>query len=89
MAPPLPKLRQDRVRLIIFIYRKEDTSVEDFQNYWRNEHSQIFSSIAIVKKNLLGYEQVREAFRSRRTRANLEHCLSQSNSTAPVRLVFC
>ena len=35
-------------------------SRDEFQRYWREEHSDIFSSIAIVKKNLVNYEQVRE-----------------------------
>ena len=34
-------------------------SLEEFQAYWRDEHSKCFQSIPIVKKNLLNYEQVR------------------------------
>ncbi len=55
----MPKLRTDRVRLVILVHRKDGMSLEDFQSYWRDEHSQVFSSIPIVKKNLLNYEQVR------------------------------
>lgn len=36
-------------------------SRDEFQRYWREEHSDIFSNIAIVKKNLVKYEQVRES----------------------------
>lgn len=53
--------RQGRVRLTLLVYRKQGMSLEEFQQYWKNEHSHVFSSIAIVKKNLLSYEQVREA----------------------------
>ena len=55
----MPKNRTDRVPLAVFTYRKPAMSVEDLQAYWRDEHSKIFSSIPIVKKNLLSYEQVR------------------------------
>jgi hypothetical protein len=55
----MPKLRTDRVRLVILVHRKDGMSLEDFQAYWRDEHSQVFSSIPVVKKNLLNYEQVR------------------------------
>lgn len=53
--------RQDRVRLTLLVYRKQGMSLDEFQKYWKDEHSQVFSSIAIVKKNLLTYVQVREA----------------------------
>jgi len=55
----MPSVRTDRVRLVILVHRKEGMSLEDFQAYWRDEHSQVFTSIPIVKKNLLNYEQVR------------------------------
>ncbi|KAL2048897.1 hypothetical protein ABVK25_010849 [Lepraria finkii] len=44
---------------VVFIHRKPETSVEDFQAYWRDEHSKVFSSIPTVKKNLLSYEKAR------------------------------
>ena len=55
-----PTASKDRVRLTLLVYRKPGMSLNDFQQYWREQHSQIFTSIAIVKKNLLRYEQVRE-----------------------------
>ena len=55
-------VRQHRVRLTLLVYRKPDLSLDEFQQYWKNQHSEIFSSIAVVKKNLLSYEQVREAY---------------------------
>ena len=55
-----PVARKDRVRFTILVYRKPGMSRDEFQKYWREEHSDIFSNIAIVKKNLLNYEQVRE-----------------------------
>lgn len=53
--------RQDRVRLTLLVYRKQGMSLDEFQQYWKNQHSKVFSGIAIVKKNLLSYVQVREA----------------------------
>ena len=55
-----PVARKDRVRFTILVYRKPGMSRDEFQRYWREEHSGIFSNIAIVKKNLVNYEQVRE-----------------------------
>ena len=55
-----PTASKDRVRLTLLVYRKPGMSLNDFQQYWREQHSQIFTSIAIVKKNLLRYEQVRK-----------------------------
>lgn len=43
-------------------------SHEEFYAYWRDEHTQIFPTIPIVKKNLLDYEQVWPSF--------LRHCRS-------------
>lgn len=54
-----PIARKDRVRFTILVYRKPGMSRDEFQRYWREEHSDIFSNIAIVKKNLVNYEQVR------------------------------
>ena len=61
--PPLhpPKelhARHDRVRLTILLHRKQGMSTEDFQKYWRDEHSQLFANLKTVKRNLLTYEQV-------------------------------
>ena len=53
--------RQDRVRLTLLVYRKQGMSLDEFQKYWKDEHSKVFSSIAVVKRNLLTYVQVREA----------------------------
>ena len=32
--------------------------MEEFRDHWFNQHGKIFSSLAIVKKNVLKYEQV-------------------------------
>lgn len=69
--------RKDRVRLTLLVYRKQGMSLDEFQQYWKNQHSEVFTSIAIVKKNLLNYEQVREA------------CISQSRSIASQGLTSC
>ncbi|KAL6717767.1 hypothetical protein ACLMJK_003852 [Lecanora helva] len=49
--------RKDRVRLVTLVYRKKDTSFEDFSNYWANEHAKLFKELPIAKQNLLSYEQ--------------------------------
>lgn len=53
--------RKDRVRLTLLVYRKPGMSLDEFHQYWKNQHAELFSSIAIVKKNLLSYVQMREA----------------------------
>lgn len=64
MTPPnLPAaLRTDRVRMVALLYPKEGLSFEEFDQYWLNEHSKVFTSIDIVKKNFLKYEQVQFNF---------------------------
>lgn len=52
------RYRRDRVRLTVLVFRKEGMSTEEFQKYWRDQHSQCFAHLKIVKKNLLKYEQV-------------------------------
>jgi hypothetical protein len=51
-------LRKDPVRVVGFIKKRDDLSHEEFYRYWIEEHSKLFSSITIVKKNLVKYEQV-------------------------------
>ncbi|KAH9942249.1 uncharacterized protein BXZ73DRAFT_97667 [Epithele typhae] len=52
-----PTLRTDRVRLAVLMAPKPGLSFEEFDDYWLNVHGNIFSSIAIAKRNLLKYEQ--------------------------------
>ncbi|KAI0769380.1 hypothetical protein BD413DRAFT_604961 [Trametes elegans] len=56
-AAPTPSVRTDRVRLAVLMAPKPGLSFEEFDRYWLNVHANIFSSIAIAKKNLLKYEQ--------------------------------
>ncbi|KAF8899394.1 hypothetical protein BD779DRAFT_1429099, partial [Infundibulicybe gibba] len=49
--------RKDRVRLVLLIKRKEGITNEEFSEYWANSHARLFSSVPIVKQNLLKYEQ--------------------------------
>jgi len=51
-------LRTDRIRVVSFVKKKDDLSQEEFHRYWLEEHSKVFSSIAIAKRNLLKYEQM-------------------------------
>ena len=57
-GPDCAKVRADRVRLVIMLYRKQGMSAEEFRDYWQKQHSKIFAGLAIVKKNLLKYQQV-------------------------------
>ncbi|KZP06485.1 hypothetical protein FIBSPDRAFT_318082 [Athelia psychrophila] len=50
-------IRTDRVRLAGFLKKKQDLTTEEFLSYWLNNHGKLFSSLDIVKKNLLKYEQ--------------------------------
>ena len=53
-----PALRTDRVRLAVLMAPKPGLSFEEFDRYWLDVHAEVFSSIAIAKRNLLKYEQV-------------------------------
>lgn len=55
-----PTLRPDRVRLAVLMAPKHGLSFEEFDRYWLDVHAKVFSSISIVKRNLLKYEQVRQ-----------------------------
>ncbi|KAI0326539.1 hypothetical protein GY45DRAFT_1258785 [Cubamyces sp. BRFM 1775] len=52
-----PAVRTDRVRLAVLMAPKPGLSFEEFDRYWLDVHAEVFSSIAIVKRNLLKYEQ--------------------------------
>ncbi|CDO76018.1 hypothetical protein BN946_scf184665.g10 [Trametes cinnabarina] len=56
-SSPKPTLRTDRVRLVVLMAPKPGLSFEEFDRYWLNVHAEVFSSIAIAKRNLLKYEQ--------------------------------
>lgn len=53
--------KQDRVRLTLLVHRKPGLSLSEFQKYWREQHAGVFTGIAVVKKNLLSYQQVCKA----------------------------
>ncbi len=57
-AAATPSLRSDRVRLAVLMSPKPGLSFEEFDRYWLDVHADVFTSIAIVKRNLLKYEQV-------------------------------
>ncbi|KAJ7475961.1 hypothetical protein FB451DRAFT_1173905 [Mycena latifolia] len=50
-------LRTDRVRLVMFLRRKSTLTREEFSQYWSGTHAALFSSLEIVKTNLIKYEQ--------------------------------
>ncbi|KAJ7158628.1 hypothetical protein C8R46DRAFT_395815 [Mycena filopes] len=49
--------RTDRVRLVVLLKRKSTLSKEEFHQYWSEQHAALFSSLDIVKTNLVKYEQ--------------------------------
>ena len=51
-------LTPNRVRLAVLATPKEGLTTEEFHDYWLNHHASLFSSIGVVKRNLLKYEQV-------------------------------
>jgi hypothetical protein len=51
--------RTDRVRVVVLLKKKPTLSKEEFHKYWSGTHSALFSSLDIVKSNLVKYEQVR------------------------------
>ena len=54
----IPSYVPNRVRMLVFFTRKNGTTPEQFQDYWRTKHSKTFGDVAIVRKNLIKYEQV-------------------------------
>jgi len=61
IQPPLTKtimsLRTDRARITVLFTKKADVSQEDFERFWTVEHPKLFSSLDIVKSNIVRYEQ--------------------------------
>ncbi|KAG7100174.1 hypothetical protein E1B28_001953 [Marasmius oreades] len=51
-------IRTDRVKLLIFIKKRKDMSVDEFEKYWLKEHSRVYSSFVEGKKEPLVYEQM-------------------------------
>ena len=54
-----PSVKADRVRLVFLMTPADGLSDEQFKNYWLENHGPLFTSLPIVKKNVLKYEQVR------------------------------
>ncbi|EGO19071.1 hypothetical protein SERLADRAFT_339737, partial [Serpula lacrymans var. lacrymans S7.9] len=50
-------LRTDRVRIVALFKKKDGISKEDFDKFWLDDHSKLFNSLPVVKKNILKYEQ--------------------------------
>jgi hypothetical protein len=55
---PGPAVAEKRARMVALMYPKAGLPFEEIDRYWGDEHARIFTSIAIVKKNLIKYEQV-------------------------------
>ncbi|KAJ7364153.1 hypothetical protein DFH08DRAFT_838454 [Mycena albidolilacea] len=49
--------RTDRVRIVVLLKRKPTLSKEEFHKHWTETHGPLFSSLDVVKRNLLKYEQ--------------------------------
>ncbi|KAG6919075.1 hypothetical protein DXG01_009328 [Tephrocybe rancida] len=54
---PIP-FRTDRVRLLVFLKRKQGITHEEFSHYWHGPHARAFMSLDIVKTNVITYEQL-------------------------------
>ncbi|RDB24419.1 hypothetical protein Hypma_008456 [Hypsizygus marmoreus] len=62
MSTPFAK---DRVRLLIFMKRKEGLTREQFSRHWLDPHAKLFMSLESFKANVTKYEQLHanEAYR--------------------------
>ncbi|TCD63180.1 hypothetical protein EIP91_005877 [Steccherinum ochraceum] len=47
----------DRVRVYCMLPPKEGLSFEEFSEYWRGPHGELFKNLPFVQKNFLKYEQ--------------------------------
>ncbi|KAG6919074.1 hypothetical protein DXG01_009327 [Tephrocybe rancida] len=54
---PSDTIRNDRVRVLVLMKRKASLTREEFSKYWRKVHAPLFTSLNIVKTNVLRYEQ--------------------------------
>ena len=48
-----------RFRMVVLVTPKAGVSQEEFSAYWKDKHAPLFLTLAISKKNLYKYEQVR------------------------------
>ncbi|KAJ8085304.1 hypothetical protein PM082_004099 [Marasmius tenuissimus] len=60
-------LRTDRVRTVIFLKKREDITIDEFSQYWLDNHSKVLLDFARGKKGIIKYEQlhVNQAEKSR------------------------
>ncbi|KAJ5286989.1 hypothetical protein N7478_002675 [Penicillium angulare] len=65
------------VKVIIFAKRKEGTTKEQFSEYWRGPHAELFLALPVVKKRCIKYEQFHEGIDDR---ATVENALSYPQS---------
>ncbi|KAK7051492.1 hypothetical protein VNI00_004466 [Paramarasmius palmivorus] len=54
----IPSLRTDRVRLLIFVKRKDEMNFDDWSRYWLETHGPIFANTQAAKENIIRYEQL-------------------------------
>ncbi|KAI0829730.1 hypothetical protein BC628DRAFT_1062466 [Trametes gibbosa] len=57
LSPSAPVQRTDRYRVVGLLSKKPELSDEEFFTHWREVHGPLFTSLDIVKKNILKYEQ--------------------------------
>ncbi|KAI1211365.1 EthD domain-containing protein [Annulohypoxylon truncatum] len=58
MASATPTSNNNRlVKITLFIKKKDSISHEEFHRYWSEEHSKIFLSLPISRRNLVKYSQ--------------------------------
>ncbi|KAF9261350.1 hypothetical protein L218DRAFT_503674 [Marasmius fiardii PR-910] len=55
---PASPFLEKRVRVLFFLQKNDGKTFEEWSHYWSHNHAQIFSSLDIVKKNILRYEEL-------------------------------
>ncbi|OTA62372.1 hypothetical protein K449DRAFT_434034 [Hypoxylon sp. EC38] len=53
----VPSNVKQPVRITFFMKKKNNLSHEEFHKYWSEEHSKIFLSVPIVRRNIIRYSQ--------------------------------
>ncbi|KAK1228127.1 hypothetical protein PQX77_008839 [Marasmius sp. AFHP31] len=57
-AEDAPDLTPNRSRMLMYFNRNSAMSFEEFSDYWRGPHAQLFLNTTVAKQNLLRYEQM-------------------------------
>ncbi|KAG7100202.1 hypothetical protein E1B28_001977 [Marasmius oreades] len=58
LKPEMNTLRTDRFRFFVFVKKRADMTMEEFDRYWLEVHSKVFLKFIAGKEGLLKYEQL-------------------------------